>query len=59
MKLHKSVYLGIVCLVLLAAAHISCNANGDSTMKKDILDLSTQLQEKVLGIDLKFDYLLI
>tara|TARA_Y100000741_G_scaffold354700_1_gene329281 strand:- start:966 stop:1115 length:150 start_codon:yes stop_codon:yes gene_type:complete len=26
---------------------------------KDILDLLTQLLEKVLGIDLKFDYLLI
>ena len=47
MKLHKSVFLGIACLVLLAAGHTSGNAQKDNTMKQDVLDLS-HIRDKLL-----------
>ena len=47
MKLHKSVFLRIACLVLFAAGYTLGNGQEDNTMKQDVLDLS-HIRDKIL-----------
>ena len=47
MKLRKTLYLGIACLVLLAAGYMLGNMQKNNTIKKDVLDLS-HVRDKIL-----------